>query len=437
VEHSTDDAGRLTAAFREREDGLEPLREMLATPGDRFTRDREDRAANDAMVVSLVEDLRPLAKHTKRWLRWAAREVTRREREVDDADEASLAAAVAAIAAVREPARELVDEAVAVLDVVQRAALARHMISDLGFADRVWGPHAAEQRANLPSHQTRRADKTVAYTRLDDFVEQQLEHFRAKTSSLIRRELPVPAWLRRDIQWTRVRWGWPLMRRWRSLHQPMQTIQVRGREIDAAHERVTHAHAQVVAARRQAEREAERERRRREKEAEAQRRRDEAERLTACIDDLLERYDAFRDSWRLPSNTLRERGWTELQRVLCNGIYDADEVLVVDGVPREEAHHVLALLALAADCGDETAERLDELLAAEDELLRERSALHEATADLPVREDARSKLARLQPDLRRAHDWLVAHAGQVIPVLAAQAPEAAHALREALHTPRD
>jgi hypothetical protein len=433
----TDEAGRLVAAYRERQPDLEPLRRMLGTPGDQFTRDQEDRAANDAMVADLADDLRSLAKHTKRWLRWAAREVARRESEADHADEASLAAAVATIDAVRARARELVDEAVTALDVVQRASLARHMISDLGYADRLWAPHAAEERASLPSHQTRRGDKTVAYTRLDEFVDGQLDHFRSMTAGWTRRE-ELPSWMQRDIQWARLRGG-PLLRLWRRLNQPMQTIQLRGREIDAVHERVTYAHAQAAAARRHAERDAERERQRQEEQAEAEQKAGAARRVEQETGALDRRAEAFERSWTLPSRTRHEcprsgkrDRWLDLRPLLCDGIFDADGEPIVRGIPREQADHVLALLYLAGESGRKAADRLAELLAEEDELVAERARLYQAAVQAPVAGEVYTTLAKVRPDLRRAYEWLTEHADHVLAALQPYAPDEATSLAGAL-----
>lgn len=161
---SMDEAGELVAAYRDLDACLEPLRRMLATPGDEFTKDREDRKGNDDVVVAAVDELRPLAKQTRTWFAWAADEGRRRQRQADEADEASLQAALAEVDALRGPARELADQAVAALDVGQRAALGRHLITKLGHADKAWRAHAEEQEASMPSHHKSRPGNTLTYT---------------------------------------------------------------------------------------------------------------------------------------------------------------------------------------------------------------------------------------------------------------------------------
>ena len=108
---------------------------MLATPGQ-LAQHKEDRAANDAVVIGVVDDLVPLAKQTARWLRWVAGEIRRHQQHAHEGDEASLKAALTAIETLRGPARQLADQAVAVLDV------ADHQIQYLEVAGRSAIPSA-------------------------------------------------------------------------------------------------------------------------------------------------------------------------------------------------------------------------------------------------------------------------------------------------------
>lgn len=434
----TDEPGELVAACRGLEERLGDLRDMLATPGDELTEEREDRPRNDAAVVAVVGELRPLAKRSRKWLKWAAGQVHRAERDADQADDASLQAAVAEVEAIRGRARELVDEAVAALDVAQRAALGRHLVTTLGHADKYWGPRAEQERSRLASHQASRPGTEVRFTELDEFVEYQLADFRAKAARLRFAGVDDGAlaeWQQRPIPPTLAPLLRPMKRRWRSMLQPLQAIEARGREIDEACQRLRQAHERAVAQRRRAEHDAARERRQAEQEAEARRRTEEADRLTARAADLLERFEAFRREWALSGRLLRERGWTGLLKQLTEGVRD-DGVVVVAGVPRNLARAVLAVLRVAGEHGDDAGARLGELLAGEDRLLDERARLHEAVAGLPVDAETVTRLADLHAELRPAYEWLCHHGDEVVPALGAQAPEEARALGAALRNLR-
>lgn len=425
---SVEEAEQLLAAYRERKPSLRPLEKMLGTRGDQFTADREDRQANDAAVVAVVEDLRPLGTQTNEWMQWAAEQV-RRQEEHAEGDEVSLQAALAEVEPLRDRAWALADEAVAALDVAQTAALARHMVTELTQADRLWGPDVDEKRS--------RDNPNPDCPNLGWFADQLAEHMRSRTKHARRvrrlqrwagdelRRLPEP--LNNPMPWGRVPRKYPLLRQWRSVSQPMQAIEAYGREIDEAHERVRYAHAEAQ----RAEHKAAQERRRREREEEARRQAEEAERLAKLVADFAERFEAFRREWALSSRQLRERGWTSLQKTLCDGLRD-DDVLIVAGIPREQARAVLALLQLAADHGSKTGERLTGLLATEDDLLAECARLQEAVAGLPVDAEVSAKLANRHPELRGACEWLGAHLDQVIPVLAGHAPQEARTLYDAV-----
>ncbi|HEV2071274.1 MAG TPA: hypothetical protein VGR26_15905, partial [Acidimicrobiales bacterium] len=216
---------------------LKPLKKMLATPGDRFARQHEDRAANDAAVLSVVDDLVPLAEQTARWLRRAAREIRRQEEQAHEGDEASLKAALTAIEALRAPARHLADQAVAVLDVVQRAALGRQMVSEQ--ADDVWWPDAMEQRAEMGARLASRGN----YTRLGDFVEMQLAEFRSRWRP---EWVKAPQWLLKVKPDIRKK---PIQLRWLALYHPMSVIEANAEEIDAIHQRLQRDYQQVVGTR--------------------------------------------------------------------------------------------------------------------------------------------------------------------------------------------
>lgn len=429
---STDEAGQLVAAYRERDGALEPLRRMLATPGDEFTKDREDRKGNDAAVAAAVDELRPLAKQTKTWFAWAADEARQRGRRADEDDEASLQAALAEVDALRGPARELADQAVAALDVGQRAALGRHLITKLGHADKAWRTHAEEQEAGMPSHHKSRPGNTLTYTPLNKLVEFQLERFRAKYTRLKAAspgdERALPDWQQRPIPRMIILPTRPMKRRWQRLLQPMQVIDARSRDLDEIYQGLERAHAEV----RRVEHKAAQQRRQREHEEQARRQAEEADRLTVQAGDLLERDEAHRGEWALSSRLLRQLEWMGLYKQLTEGIRDADDALLVAGIPREQARAVLATLHLAGEYADKAGQRLGELLAGEDALLAKRARLHEAMAGLPVDAETVTKLADLHPELRPAHEWLSQHKDAVIPVLAAQAPEAARALDAAL-----
>lgn len=417
--HSMEEAEQLAAAYVVRADALKPLRQMLATPGDHFAQQKEDRAANDAAVIGVVDDLVPLAKQTAGWLRWAADQIRRQEQHADEGDEASLKVARTATEALRAPARELADQAVAVLNVAQRAALGRHMVSELGSADNVWWPHAEEERAHMGAQLARRSN----YTLLDEFVEQQLVRFRS-----------LPEWMK-PPQWMKPRISRkkPIQRRWMALYHPLLVIEANAEEIDTILLRLDRAYQQVVGRRHRAEAEARREKSEREKEAAAGRQALEARRLAEQATDLTERAQAHRGDWGITSRQLRERGWTSLLKQLCDGIRNDDDVLVVPGIPREHAGHVLALVQLAADHSDKTAERLGELLATENDLLHERARLHAAMARWPAEAHARIGLPDLHPDLRRTYEWLAYYMHEVTPTLAAYAPEATSSLQDAVY----
>lgn len=427
---SVDEAGELVASYRECEAALEPLRTLLATPGDQLTKEREDRNGNDAAVVAAVAELRPLAKQTRTWFEWAVAQARSRERQADADDAASLRAALSGVGTLRGRARELVGPAVAALDVGQRAALGRHLVTKLGHADKVWRAHAESERAGMPSHHTSRPGATVTYTPLNELVERQLERFRtkfARTKAALPNQVARRGWQERAIPRI-VAPTRPMKRRWQSLLQPMQAIEARSRELDEIYQRLEDAHAQ----RRRAEHHAAQERVLQEREEVARQQAEEADRLANVAVDLLERIEAHRGEWALSSRLLRQRGWMGLYKQLCDGIRDGDDVLVVGGIPREQARTVLAILHVAGERDDEAAERLGQLLAAEDDLLTERARLQEAMAGLPVDAEVVTKLAYPQPELGPAVEWLMPHRDDAIPVLAAQAPEEARALDAAL-----
>lgn len=421
---SVEQAEQLTAAWRERVAAVEPLRKMLSTGSHRFTREREDRKGNDDAVVAVARDLRSLARRTKRWMRWAERSVLRQEEQADQADEASLQGALSEIKALASAAQELAEEAAGVLDVARRAALGRYMISERTQADRLWGPAVKED----PS----RARK------LDWFVEQEQELFLDRDyPEVVTNRLPagtnapyLPDILRRPTPRASLPENYPLLRLWQSLHLQMQSIEIRAWTIDEVHERVQHVYEQAVERRHRAESEAEQLRRQAAREAEQQERAQEADRLAAQAARLAERIEAYRNSWGLSSRELREREWTSLRKELCEGLRNDDGQVVVSGIPQQQAADVLALLKVASEHGDQTPKALEELLATEDELIDERARLYESTAQLRVHVPA--EVSDLHPVLRRASEWLAENLSDVTPALAAQAPEAARALDDAI-----
>lgn len=427
---STDEAGELLAAYRERSGTLDPLRRMLATPADRFTRHEEDRPSNDELVAEVVDELLPVAKRTRQWMKWAAKQVHHARRQIDTADEASLKKALTETAELRDAANELADAAVPVLDVGQRAALARHMISEQGHADDVWGPHAVQEGAPAPSTKPSRSGLVIVYTKLDGLVDDQLAYLRSKARTRrLGQTAPategVPEWLQRPIPYVLVRPTHRFKRRWRDLYQPMHAVGNFRRMIDADFQQVQQAHEHVVTQRRRAQLEAEQLRRSREQETQARQLAETVQRLEEQARDLAERIEAFRRGWTLSSKQLRARGWeATLLRHLTDGVRDQEGDLVVRGLDREQARNVLALLQLASDHDERTGARLEELLAVEDDLLDNRARLHEATTQLRTEVEMPAEVASLHPDLRRASEWLAHHVAEVHPVLAADAAEA-------------
>lgn len=435
---SPGEARRLVAAYHECAGMLPPLKRMLGTPGDRLTRDEEDRAGNDAAVIAAFDELWPLATKTKGWLEWAAEEVRSQQLHIDEADEASLEAALTEIEPLHVAARELVAAAVEPLDVVQRTALGRHMVSELDFPDHVWANAAKRQRDELAGKL--RPGQAAVHSRLDWHVERQLEHFRAKHPARWLQRIglhpeALPERGRHAIPQFRIPRKHPLKRRWMDLLQPLQAIEARGGEIAEIHQRLDSAYRHVVAERRRAQHEAEQQRRRRERAAERARRASEAEQAQRNAEKLCQRFEAFVDTWRLSSQERRDGAWkaTLLRRLThSHGIHDEEGKVVAQAVNKEKARHVLALVQLAVDHREGAGPRLRELLATEDQLCEERRRLHETMARLPVSDKARTDLADLHPHLRRAVEWLTQHTDAVVPVLAASAPIEPHVLRDAL-----
>lgn len=415
LDYSEDEAEQFAAAYHVRKGALVPLRRMLATPADRFAQQYEDRAANDAAVVAVVEDLAPLAKQTRGWMRWAQKQVAGCERVAIDGDDASLEAALIKVRALRAPASELVEQAVAVLDVAQRAVLGRHLISDLGHADDVWLPHAQEELPRMASHNARRA----RYSRLDEMVERQLEHLLSTYPGLVR--YPFQRFLR-----SRKR---PMFARWGDLYLCMVATTSAGREIDTAHERLERA----AADRRRALHQAKLAQRKHEEQTETDRRAAAAEAVQDQAAELAGRIREHHADWALPGQQMRKQGWASLDKQLIDGICDDDGRSLVGGLNKPEAGTVLAVLALASgNDGDTTAARLSALLATEADLLRERARLHELMHEIPIDAEVRSTLAAVGPDLDNACAWLRKNLHHLFPVLAAHEPAAAASLREAL-----
>lgn len=435
VEWSIEEAARLAKAYRECKETRDRLSRMLRRPADAFAGE-VDRAGEDAAVLAAIDEVRSLAKHTMGWLDGATAWVTSLQRRVDWADEASLDAARSEVDPVCAAAAKLVKAAGDPLDVVQRAALGRHLVSELGHADRVWGPDAAQKYADA-AHYAALPGKTVNYTPLGHLVDQQIAYlrsrrlFRRMQLTVERGTLTAPAGtlaFRRPGRRRR-----RFKRRWTELHFRLMAVEARCRDVEAAGQRLQDAHGEVVAQRRRAELEAQRQERLRAEEAEADRQAAETQRLEREAKALRKEFEALGRAWPLSSRQLRAHGWeATLLWSLTVGVYDDEGTVIVKGLERQRAMDVLRLLQLAADHGERTGERLIELLASEDDLIGRRAGLLERARRLADDSGVRAHLADCHPRLRPACEWLASHADNVLPLLKAEADTEADSLRTAL-----
>lgn len=435
VEWSIEEATRLAKAYRGCKEMLDPLSRMLKRPGDAFVGE-VDPAGEDAVVLAAVDEMRSLAKQTVAWLDGATTWVSDLQSRVDWGDEASLDAVRSEVDPVWDAAAKLTKAAVAPLNVSQRAALGRHLVSELGHADRVWGPDAAQKYADA-AHYAALPGKSVNYTPLGDLVDQQIAYLRSRR--LFRRmQLTVErgaltaqagtfAFRRPGRRRRRFK------RRWTELHFRLMAVEARCRDIEAVGLRLQEAHGEVVAQRRRAELEAQRQERLEAEEAEADWQAAETQRLEGEAEDLCGEFEAFGWAWPLSSRQLRAHGWeATLLWSLTVGVYDDEGTVIVNGLERQKAMDVLRLLQLAADHGEQTGERLIELLASEDDLIDRRARLLQRARRLAHDSGVRAQLADCHPRLRPACEWLVRHADNVLPLLEAEARTETDCLRTAL-----
>lgn len=425
MEHSIEEAERLAEAYRECDELHRPLSRMLDDPADVFTVDCEDRSGNDAAALAAVNALWPTARPTAEWLHWAAAWVAEQQNQSDWSDKESLAATLSDIDPVCVAAGNLAREAIPRLEAVQRGALARHLISEKGRADKVWGPQAEQKRRQ-------RATPDAVATALGVLVDQDFSAFQAtlygrlvQTGRGVRAALPVVE--------RRLGSGRKIKPAWLAVYYCLQVVETRRDTIEASHQRLHKAHKNLVTAQRRVQRETKREHDRRKQEADAEQRAAEARNAVGDGDALLARYGRLEEDWTLSSRQLRFHGWeATLLRRLTGGIRDAGGRVVVPRLSRPKALAVLAVLQLACEYGERTGQRLAELLADEDDLFGQRAQVLATMSRLSVNAPTRTELAQLEPRLRQAYEWLAEHGHHVIPVLSAEAPTATESLRHAL-----
>lgn len=104
------------------------------------------------------------------------------------------------------------------------------MVSELDYPDRLWAPAAERDRAELAG--TLRPGQAAVHSRLNWYVDGQLEHFRSKRLARWAPQVScdadeVPERVKQPIPRFRIPRRYPLKRRWMDLLQPLQAIESR------------------------------------------------------------------------------------------------------------------------------------------------------------------------------------------------------------------